>query len=985
MSGNMVRCALLIACQTSTATIALAQERSFDFTIPAGSLDDALKRYARTTGRQVLYRSITVEGRRSAGVSGRADAEQALDRLLAGSGLVARRPSPGVIIIEAQPTTPAVSTSASDMPSDVIVTGTNIRDAASTTAVRTISRRELQASGRATVADVIAALPGNFGGTGNPVAALTGADSSSGNNTLSSAADLRGLGSDATLTLFDGRRIAGSGGRGDITDLSALPSLAVDRVEILSDGASAIYGSDAVGGVINLILRHRMKGVEMRLRGGTTTDGGVRNAIASIATGRDWKTGGLFVTYEFEHRDALAGAKRAFTATGDLRAFGGTDRRTFYSSPGTILSFDPVSGGFTPAFRIPMLPDGATPTLSDLTPGGNLYNPIAGFDLSPHIDRHAFYGHAEQRVNDALDVFADVRFARRDFGYHSPASITPFLVTAANPYFLPVDGQSATLIGYSFSPELGAGRTRGQVTSFGATAGANWAVGAWAMSGYGSFARERSRDRSDRFVNASALDEALGTSPDDPETRFSTATDGFFNPYGSGTSNSRTILDFIGSGFVALQRRSRLIDATLKADGPITELPGGTMRAAVGTAFRDEGFVSDGSTFYSGAAPSEIGTLRGKRQVVSVFAEVNIPLVGASNRVAGVQALTVSGAVRHERYSDFGSTTNPKIGLAWSPAIGVTLRGSWGTSFRAPALVEVNDRRTISPTQLPDGLGGYIPAIFVGGGNRGLGPERATTLSGGMTLEPAPAPGLRFSYNLFSTRFRNRIAQPALQDILRVLTDPALASFVERIDPAGDATALTRVETLLADPNAASAGGLPATSFQAIVDGRWVNTGRLSVAGMDADITWSRPIGSNTLDAGLSATWLFRYDVQATPQATVVERLDTLGNPAAIRVRAHGGVTGGRMTAMIFGNWVNGYRDDLSVPYRSIDSFFTADLTLGATLSRGVLAGTRITLAIDNLFDAAPPFVDRATGIGFDAANANPFGRSIALEVRRTF
>lgn len=985
MSGNVMRWALLIAFQTSTATIAQAQERVFNFAIPAGSLDDVLKRYARATGRQLLYRSATVEGRRSAGFSGPADADQALDRLLAGSALIARRPSAGVIIIEPQPASAARSAPSSTMSSDVIVTGTNIRDAPPTAATRTISRRELQASGRATVADVISALPGNFGGTGNPVAALTGADSNSGNNTLSPAADLRGLGSDATLTLFDGRRIAGSGGRGDFTDLSAIPSLAVDRVEILSDGASAIYGSDAVGGVINLILRHRMKGVEMRLRGGTTTAGGVRNAIASIATGRDWKTGGFFLTYEFEHRDALAGAKRAFAATGDLRPFGGTDRRTFYSSPGTILALDPVSGGFIPAFRIPALPGGATSTLSDLTPGTNLYNPVAGFDLSPHIDRHTFYGHAEQRLGDGLDIFADLRFARRDFGYHSPASITPFVVTSANPYFLPVDGQSATLIGYSFFPELGAGRTRGRGTSFGATAGANWAPGAWEVSGYGSFARERSRDRSDGFVNASALDEALGTSPDDPATPFSTATNGFFNPYGSGTSNSRAILGFIGSGFVSLQRYSRLIDATLKADGPITELPGGTMRAAVGTAFRDEAFTSGGSTFYSGSVPSEIGTLRGARQIASFFAEVNVPLVGASNRVTGVQALTVSGAIRHERYSDFGNTTNPKVGVAWSPAIGVTLRGAWGTSFRAPALVEINDRRTISPTQLPDGVGGYTPAIFIGGGNRDLGAERAKTWSGGITLEPAPVPGLRFSYNLFSTRFRDRIAQPALQDVLRVLTDPALASFVERIDAANDATALKRVEALLAEPNAASAGGLPATAFQAIVDGRWVNTGRLSVSGMDADIAWSHSIGDNTLDAGLSATWLFRYDVQATPHSSVVNRLDTLGNPAAIRVRAHGGVTGGAATAMIFANWVNGYRDDLSVPYRLITSFFTADLTLGATLSRGVLKGTRITLAIENLFDAAPPFVDRATGIGFDAANASPFGRSIAIELRRTF
>ncbi len=985
MSNGARYAALLVLAQVVTVTTVPAQQRAFEFRIPAGSLDAALKQYARITGQKVLYRSVTIRDRRSSGLSGRIDADSALEQLLDGSGLVAVRPSSGVIVIEVASQRMMAEPQRASLPDDIVVTGTNIRGGAVISDIRSISRQDIERSGRATVADVIAALPGNFGGAGNPVAALTGSDTSSINNTVAPAANLRGLGSDATLTLFDGRRIAGSGGRGDFTDLSAIPSLAVDRIEVLADGASAVYGSDAVGGVVNLLLRHRMDGVEMRLRGGTTTKGGVRSAILGAATGRDWQSGGFFLAYEYEHRDALAGAARRFTATADLRPFGGSDRRLYYSSPGTILSFDPLKGGFTPASRIPHLTAGTTPTLDQIQPGQNLYNQLAGFDLAPQIDRHALFGHIEQRLAEGLQIFAEARFVRRTFAYNSPASTTPFVVTAANPYFLPLDGLPFSLIGYSFYPELGAGRTEGRVSSFGFTGGVDWDVGRWAINAYAAFARENSRDRTDNIINTTALDEALGTIPDDPVTAFSPATQGYFNPYGSGTLNTRTILDFVGSGFAELERSSHILDMALKADGPVADLAGGAMRMAVGAAYRRESFRAGGRTFYSGNRPTDVATPRGARDIGSIFGEVTAPLIGSSNRVAGIHALTLSAAARHERYSDFGTTTNPRLGIAWMPAEGVTLRASWGTSFRAPALIEVNDRRTISPTQLPNDLGGYTPSIVVGGGNPNLGPERATTWSGGVTLEPRQMPGFQVGYTLFSTRFRDRIARPALQDTSRTLLDPALAGLVERVDPANDPAALARVEALLADPNAASAGGLPASSFQAIIDGRYVNTGRLSVAGMDVNANWSRVVGDSRWDAGMNATWLFYYDVQATPLSPVVDRLDTLANPTAIRVRGNLGWSRGGFSAALFGNWTNEYRNDGAAPYRSIASFFTVDANIGFAVARGALAGFRFALSAENLFDAAPPFVDRVTGIGFDAANASPFGRILSLELRRAF
>lgn len=986
MFMRSVPLALLAAVQSTTSLAAEVNPRHYRFDIPAGSLDDALKRYARITGRQILYRAPTVAQRRFAGLFASLDADAALTRILDGTALRVTRPAPNVIVIEQEATGALADSVSGDGGADIIVTGSNIRGANPTTSVRTISRREIERSGKATIGEAIAALPANFGGTGNPVAALTGADRASLNYSVATGANLRGLGSDATLTLFDGRRVAGSGGRGDFADLSAIPSMAVERVEILADGASAIYGSDAVGGVVNIVLRHRLSGLEARLRGGTTTDGATRHAIGGLVAGHDWGSGGILLAYEYEHRDQLAAADRTYAATGDLRGRGGTDHRTFYSAPATILSFTPAAGTFVPAYRVQSVPGGAAATLDQIVPGQNLYNPIKGLDLAPRIDRHAVYGHVEQRLGSHVTGFFDARYAHRDIFYRSPASVAAFAVTAANPYFLPVGGQPFTILAYSFYPELGPSRTRGQVSSLGLTGGLDWTIGKdWTVSAFASFARERSRERNDNIHNATALDEATGTLPDDPATAFSTATSGFFNPYGSGSSNSAAILDFIGSGFASLRRRSSIADATLKADGSLIDVWGGALRIAIGGTVRRETFVAGGETFYDGIRPTAIVTPDGHRTIGAVFGEFNMPIVGSRNAVAGLRALTLSAALRHESYSDFGSTTNPKIGVAWSPATGVTLRANWGTSFRAPALIEVNDRRSVSPTQLPNGSGGYTPSILVGGGNPQLGPERATTWSGGVVLQPVPIDGLKIEFGLFSTRFRDRIGQPALQDLLRALTDPTLAPFVERIAPASSAADLARVQALLAEPNASSAGGLPAAAFQAIVDGRYINTGRLAVSGLDGDISLTRHIGADQLDIGLSASWLFHYRVQATPRARTVDRLDTLGNPAAIRVRGSTGWTHGIWSASLFGNWVSAYRNDSVQPIGTIASWFTTDATLTVAPSKGVLQGFRFALNIENVFDAAPPFADRASGIGFDAANASPFGRIVAIELRRAF
>lgn len=951
------------------------------YDLPTQDLRLSLRTVTRESNLRLIAGSAALRGKQAKSLRGDYTIGEAIDQLLQDTNLTSTFLEKTVIIRGRSDPSREAPISAAD---EILVTGTNIRGAVATGPVRILRRADIERSGRATVADLIAAQTANFGGTGNPVAGLTGVDGGSLNYSLAPAANLRGLGSDATLTLFDGRRVAGSGGRGDFTDLSAIPSLAVDRVEILTDGASAIYGSDAVGGVVNILLRHRYQGVDVRMRGNLGRDGR-KDGLLGLAAGKAWQTGSLFVAYDFEHRDRLRAADRAYTATGDLRPFGGSDHRTFISSPGTILALDPATFSYVPGYAIPALAGGRQPVLSDLERGSNLSNIVAGVDLSPQIDRHAAYARLEQSIGGDVDVFAEGRYARRTFSYGSPAAQTVFVVTSANPYFLPVDGQPAGVIAYSFLNDLGPARATGGVSALSTTAGLTWrAGGGWTVDGYGSFARERSRDLLSNQLNASALNEALGAASDDPATQFSTAADGYFNAYGAGGSNNAAILDFIGAGYSRAKRRSSVSEAVIKGEGPLAHLPGGDVRLAIGSSYRRETLRSDGETFLSGTAPTTLAQLKGDRNITAIFTEAEVPIFSSSNALPVVQALNLSLAVRRESYGDFGNTTNPKVGLSWRPADGVTVRASWGTSFRAPALAETTERRRVVPTVLPDGAGGSVPVLILAGGNPNLTPERARTFSAGFSLAPVQIPGLTFNVNGFSTRFRDRIAQPALLDLSRALTNPSLTPYVDRITPSINATDLARVNALLSEPGA-SEGFYPPASYAAIIDTRFGNTSVLQVSGLDADLGLTRTVGKQRYGVNLSATWLFHYTDTLTPLSPSVDRLNTLSNPTDLKLRGTADWSRGAVSAFVAGNFVDGYKDDASVPARRIGAFVTADFNIGYAPTSGPLSGYRFSINVENVFDADPPFVDRSNGFGFDAANASPFGRMAAIEIRRSW
>ena len=998
-------CTLVAMPQTASAQ---ASQPVYQFDIAPGSLDEALRRYMAITGRQLLYPASLVADRRAPMVKGRASADQALRTLIAGQPILIRKRGRNTYILAAAPdrTRPAPPSRSSrsqpapapakrrsappaepEATAPIVVTGSNIRSAGvGVSPLIELTAEDIERSGTGSIAEALALLPQNFGGTANEDTSLTGSDRTINNLGLGSSVNLRGLGSDATLTLVNGRRVAGSGGRGDFTDLSTIPLAAVERIEVLPDGASALYGSDAVGGVVNLILRRDFEGAETRYRIGSVTRGKSQDVQFGQLLGTRWATGHALVAYEFQNREALSSASRPYTRSADLRPLGGNDYRLFFSSPGTIVILDPVRRTFVPAFAIPAGQDGTALRPSDLAPGQNFSSPREQVDLLPDQTRHSVYATGEQQIANRITLYAEGRYTNRRFTHLAQPSLTVMSVTRANPFFVSPNNSAVTSIAYLFDKDLGPLKTRGKVNAWSVTGGLRAELGGdWQIDGYASFARQTDRRRNDNILNATALNEALGTTPDDPLTPFNTARDGFFNPFGDGSSNTRAVLDFIGSGFIDERYSSGLLNGSLIADGSLFDVPAGQVKLAVGLQARREDVSRDTSSFLSGRAPTTGIPIDADRNILSLFGELAVPLVGSPNAVPGVQRLDLSAAVRAERYSDFGSTVNPKIGLAWALFSGLVLRGSAGTSFRAPALFEVRDAFRVSNTQLPAIGGGNRQVISLGGGNPNLEPETATSLSLGATLTPAALPGFSLEANYFQTRFRNRIGQPANENILQALTNPIFSPFVTFIDPATNVQDRERAVALITGPNSTIPVTLNPNVFSAIVDGRFVNSARVDIRGVDLAIRQRLQWGEHRLSLAANASIMIDFKDQITPVSPLIERVGTLGNPVDFRVRATADWSYRTVGANFAINHVGQYTDNISAPFRPISSWTSVDVQLRYEPkdASGIARGFSAALTIQNAFDRDPPFVDRTLGFAYDPANADVLGHFVALQIKK--
>jgi len=289
--------------------------RTYD--LKAQSLESAIQAVALRSGRTIVAASPLLAGRQAAPLKGDYTAAEAIRTLLTGSGLELIETDDALIVREAhgiRGSSDATAAPAATV-AEVMVTGSRIRGGSQASPVDVITRTDIQQSGYTAVGDVIRSLPEAFGGGQNPgvVPGATAAAAGNQNTDNASTVNLRGLGSDATLVLIDGQRLSADGAYA-ASDISVIPLQAISRIDVVTDGASALYGADAVAGVVNFILRKDYNGAELSETLGDSTRGGGFAQTYSALVGGTWGSGHALATVEYNHQDAIEAGQRDFMA-----------------------------------------------------------------------------------------------------------------------------------------------------------------------------------------------------------------------------------------------------------------------------------------------------------------------------------------------------------------------------------------------------------------------------------------------------------------------------------------------------------------------------------------------------------------------------------------------------------------------------------------------------------------------------------------------
>lgn len=958
---------------TATAPIAHAQSQSqsqsalHDYDIPSQDLGAALRQYSAVSGRQIVVASSLVRGKRSSPVQRRLSADAALVRLLVGTGLVSDLVDGGYVI-RAGNGNEAAAGSTESTGEAIIVTGSRIRGAsAAGSPVTAIDRGTLDRSGRATLAEFVQTIPQNF--SGGPAEANVGTSArgnAASNIGYGTGINLRGLGTGSTLTLFDGARPALGGASGAFADISMIPSLAVERLEILTDGASAIYGSDAVAGVVNLRFRSRLDGAETRLRVGTA-DGDYGDVQIGQIAGTGWATGHLVVAGEYYRRGSLGSDERRF-ASEDLRPFGGPDLRSNFNNPGTIVAANGQR------FLIPRGQDGTMLTAPDLIPSASFQRGDARrhVDILPRQETMSFYAAGEQKLGDHIRLFARGLYAKRNFeARRRVIGVSQQVVTPANRFYVdPIGtGQNITVY-YDPVADFGPEGVRGTVKALNAAFGARADIGSWTAELSSGFGQQRDGYDGVNIVHLVKLARAAAAS--DPARAI--------NLLGDGAVNDPALIDSL-RGSISVRTRYRSWTSALRADGKLFALPAGEVKLALGAEYRRDSLRYHQTFDLFGDTPQSGGLagLPDRRIVKAIYGELAIPVFDTGESFPGT--LDVSAAGRYEDYSDVGHTANPKLGARWAPLPGLALRASYGRSFRAPFFDElVGTANALYQTFRiadPAAPTGQTAVLLLLGYRPGLGPEKATTWTAGADFEPRFLPGTKLSLTYFDIRYRDRIAA----------ANSFLQQFFARRDVYGglidDTPDPALVAAYFADPSFSNAIGITQGEVMAIVDARTRNLSRATVRGLDFDLAYGKPIANGNLSLSLGGSRLFTIDNRITDTAPRNNVVGTLGAPTKLRLRGRAGLELGALDGGIGVNHVASYRNLTVTPTERVKSWTTVDLQLGARVDVSNARALRLAFSVNNLFDTSPPYaLFRSTGvnIGYDPEQASAIGRTFALQ-----
>ncbi len=857
----------------------------------------------------------------------------------------------------------------------VVVTGSYLTrtDYEGPQAVVIYDRKRIDLTGARTVTELLAKLPENSTGLSENVYPGFGYTPGA------SAVSLRGLGATSSLVLINGRRVApfsfAAGGADTFVDLNSIPLSAVERVEILKEGASAIYGSDAIAGVVNFILRQDYSGDEVETSYGNTTGTDSGEFRESFVSGLNSDRFRLLLTGNYFRRNSLAARDRSYAHTADQRRFGGFDFRGENGNPGTVFL---PRGDDEVALAVRRGSKGR-PGVDDFKPGfsqsdeptnpfdGNRYSELVpeterwgglltfGYTLTPHLE---LFGEASYQALHTTTVISPTSLSSGLSGFIVPAT------NAFNPF--------GSDLGLAWrSVETRARIDEIEVDAYRYVGGVkvkdlpnNWSAEAAVQYSESNVVDYSSAG----YLRQTAVQAALNDR--NAETALNVFGDG------KGINNPRTLRKITATP--RTDGHSSILGYDARANGELFQLPAGPVGLALGAEFREETFtqrLSEGvdDIVGLGAVGSDAS-----RDVYSALFEVAIPVTSAKWNLPLLRALEFSIAERYDHYSDFGGAAKPKFGYKWKPVAGLLFRGAYSEGYRAPSLPQLNSPTiTGFGTVLTPGRTRETVVNVLSGGNPGLQPENSYSYFLGAIIEPPSAKGLSLEVNFYRIEHRGLVAAPEAQDVVDGRA-PGTVSFGSD----GEVRAVTAP---------------------------YANLGTQVVDGVDLDLTYrfESKLGRLTFDTRASFINSFELRQPGKPN---LDKTDSIALPE-FRLASSLTYNRGGFDAGVTVNYTDSYDDELpngrSEPH-TVGSWTTVDLQMSYEWRYGsledavpdgkgggtrrpralkgwqrLLDGAKLTLGVLNAGNSEPPFAN--ADFGYDPQTADPTGRFLYASLRKKF
>ncbi|WP_324831657.1 TonB-dependent receptor [Pseudomonas saxonica] len=827
----------------------------------------------------------------------------------------------------------------------VEVTGSAIRRVDAETAVPiTILRVEqLRNEGVTTTAEIMQRVTGNQ--------SLQNAASSVGSSTGgASFADMRGIGANKTLVLLNGRRLGNNAIDGSAVDLNTIPFAAIDRVEVLRDGASALYGTDAIGGVINFITKKSMTDGTLSLGGeGADASGGG----SSHDINASWGYGDLekdrfnvMGVVGYNKQDSLRAKDRTFTSAYDPgRGLDGTSGTAFPANYGqNWVNTNPLAGSNC---------DG--PGLVSRQ-GVCRFSTREYIDLIPETEKTSFFGRATGKITDEDNVNLEYFFARNNNATSvGPAPLTGLTMDPTSPYY-PGNGVTpgSTIPGFDPTQPIdlnwretaaGARQSKDQNTSQRLVLSFDGVAKGWDYNVGASYNQNKVvSSLTDGYISDAAMIDGIA--------------DGIINPFGPQTAAGQALID--SSRYHG--QYSSSVGRVTGLDGRMSREVGdwfgaGPSGLAIGGEFRQEKFHQNYEPFLDDVGSLGVtsdASVQGDRTVKAVYTELNVPVL---------DSLELSAAVRHDKYSDFGNTTNPKYSFRYQPVKELVVRGAYSEGFRAPSLYELYNTPFTTYTQ-----GSYNDPVLCAGGvvqpggnaGRDCGQQFLNRTGGNTQLSPEKARNVTVGF----------VYQPVRN--LSVGLDFWWIHIANQIEEFPESTVFDEAGTY-ADRFVRNADG-----SLAYVQTGLANLGAVKTSGVDVSMDYkfpNTPYGQFGL--GLQGTYVSRYDYQTTIGGSYTDRADAFEGTGVISRWKHvlsGTWNLGAYRASLVNRFTSGYDDYDTETHSRVASYTLWDISGGYTFDKTV----DLDVGIKNMFDRNPPFTNQTYNFQtrYDPRYADPMGRT---------